>query len=369
MRIRSRTITFLRFMLLFMQPLKIDEFTRDRFRIIVTIVRAIRLSFLLVFLSVLIGVMGFRYLEGYSWLDAVYMAVITISTVGFGEVRPLSEEGRIFTSALILFNVGTYAYAISSVVRLFAEGSFLNILNEYQMHRDIEALSGHTIICGYGRHATEVAQELDRLDIPFVIIDNSPEKIEWLKTETGYLYINGDATHDEVIREAGIGRASSIVVTLPNDSDSLYVVLSARELNPGIRIIARANNHADELKMRRAGADETVVPEKIGGFFMATMVHRPDLMEFFKLLSNMGASNVMFEEIPVNKLKSRFANKTIGESGVTQIAPVSLLAIKEPNGTYKLNPDKVMLLKPGLDLVIMGEPDQVIEFKQKALEH
>jgi voltage-gated potassium channel len=295
------------------------------------------------------------------------MAVITLASVGFGEVHPLSPAGRIFTTILILFNVGLFAYSISTITSIFAEGGFTNMLKEFRMNRKIEALNDHTIVCGFGRHATEVAQELAKQGMPFVVIENRPEKIDALRAETDFLFVEGDATSDEVLKEAGIHSARALVVTLPSDADNLFVTLSARQMNPGMRIISRANNAADEIKIRRAGANHTVVPEQIGGFYMATLVNKPDLVEFFNLLSNMGPSNVVFEEIQVSEMKPDFQNKAMFESGLDKAGRVSIVAVRYPNGQYELNPLPSVVLHPDWHVVVLGNPEQMDAFRKIAV--
>jgi voltage-gated potassium channel len=282
-------------------------------------------------------------------------------------VRPLSQEGRLFTSFLILFNVGLFAYAISSIVSLFAEGSFTKTIHEFRMTRAIESLNHHTIICGFGRHATEVTQELSKQGMPFVVIESDPDKVEYLREETEYLFISGDATEDDILEEAGIRQAKAIIITLPDDADNLFIVLTSRQMNPAVRIIARANNQIDEIKMRRAGADQTVVPERIGGFYMATLVDKPDLVEFFRLLSNMGPGNVVFEEISVRDLKEQYVATSIVESGLDMLARISLVAVRHKSGQYELNPPKTEVLRPDWHIVLLGNPEQVQEFRSKAL--
>ncbi len=238
--------------------------------------------------SILTGTIGYVLIEGYPWLDAYYMAVITLASVGFGEVHPLSTVGRIFTTLLILFNIGLFAYAISTITSIFAEGGFQKLISEFRMNQRIEHLENHTIVCGYGRHGSEVALELTRQNIPFVIIEHQAEKIERLRTETPYLYVEGDATHDEVLAEASIERATALILTLPDDASNLFITLSARQISSRLRIISRANGPVDELKIRRAGADETVVPERIGGFYMAALVTKSDQVDFSKLFPKIG---------------------------------------------------------------------------------
>ncbi len=306
-------------------------------------------------------------IEGFSWFDAYYFAVITLASVGFSEVHPLSSAGRIFTTFLILFNVGLFAYAISTITGIFAEGGFAKLFQEFRMSRKIDRLAEHTIVCGFGRHATEFAQELAKQGVSFVIIENRPEKVETLRNETDYFFVEGDATDDESLEEAGVRRASALVITLPNDADNLFITLSARQMNPNLRIISRATNPADKAKIRRAGADHTVVPEQIGGFYMATLVNKPDLVEFFNLLSNMGPSNVVFEEVEVAQLKPEFQGRAIGDSGIETIGRVSIIALRNANGQYELNPPDTTILEPALHIVLLGNPEQVKHFYSNAV--
>lgn len=313
------------------------------------------------------GTLGYVLIEGFSWLDAYYMAVITLASVGFGEVHPLSDAGRLFTTLLILFNIGLFAYAISTITGIFAEGGFTKLLRDFRMNKAIDNLSGHTIVCGYGRHATEVVQELAKQNIPFVVVEKDVAKIEHLKNETPHLFIEGDATQDEILLEAGIERAASIVITLPDDADNLFITLTSRQMNTNLNIICRSNNLADEAKLRRAGANHTVVPERIGGFYMATLVNKPDLVEFFTLISNMGPSNVVFEEVPICDLQPAFRGKSIEQCGLFRQTRAALVAIRYPNGQYELNPPPDTVLQPDWHIVVLGNPDQIADFKNKAL--
>ncbi len=339
---------------------------KSRFKRVYLIINRIRIAFILGATALTIGVLGYVLIEGYSWFDAYYMAIITLASVGYGEVHPLSDAGRLFTSFYILFNVGIFAYAISTITGIFAEGGFSKLLHDFRMNQKIESLRDHVIVCGFGRHATEVAQELSKQGIPFVIIEKKPATVDELR-HTGYLYFEGDATEDDVLMEVGIDRAKALVLTLPDDADNLFITLSARQINPRLRIISRAGNLADEVKIRRAGADHTVVPEQIGGFYMATLVNKPDLVEFFTLLSNMGPSNVVFEEIEVARLLPDMQGKPIATSGLDHLARVSVVAVRRPSGQYELNPRGDTVLQPGWHIVLLGNLEQMNLFEQNAL--
>ena len=358
---------YLQFILLFFWLPDTQEYRYYRFRRIAEVIRRLRLAVGLALFALAVGTVGYVLIEGYSWFDAYYMAVITLATVGFQELYKLSDAGRLFTSFYILFNIGLFTYAISTITGIFAEGGFVKLLNEFLMSRKVEELEGHAIVCGYGRHATEVAQELGKQGVPFVIIESSRKKVEHLHDHTSFLYVEGDATDDSVLEEAGIHRAKAIVLTLPSDADNLFVTLSARQINSKLRIISRANNLADEIKIQRAGADHTVVPEQIGGFYMATLVNKPDLVEFFRLLSNMGPSNVVFEEIEVRQLNPSFQGKALGESGLTSAGRVSVVALRYPNGEYELNPPSSAILRADWHIVVLGNAVQMRDFKENAL--
>jgi len=357
---------FLHFVLVFLGlPVK-KEANSQRHKRIALILRRLLTAVILMLSSILAGTVGYVLIENYPWFDAYYMAVITLASVGFGEVHPLSVPGKVFTTFLILFNVGLFAYAISTITGLFAEGGFHRLIYDFRMNKHIENIQKHTIVCGFGRHAIEVTQELTKQNLPFVVVENTPSKIDFLRSETNYLFVEGDATLDETLAEAGIQRAAAIVITLPDDADNLFITLSARQINPALRIISRANGVADEIKIRRAGADHTVIPERIGGFYMANLVNQPDLVEFFNLLSNMGPSNVVFEEIEVAQLQPAYQNETILNSKLNEIASVAIVAARLADGQYELNPPHTLHLSPALKLVLLGSPEQMTAFRKKA---
>lgn len=354
------------FLMLFFRLSKGKKSRKSRFKRVYLILVRIRIAFLLGISALSIGILGYVIIEGYSWFDAYYMAIITLASVGYGEVHPLSNAGRLFTSFYILINVGIFAYAISTITGIFAEGGFAKMLHDFRMNQKIENLRDHVIVCGFGRHATEVVQELSKQGVHFVIVEKKASTVDELR-HSGFLYFEGDATEDDVLMEVGIDRAKALVLTLPDDADNLFITLSARQINPKLRIISRAGNLADEIKIRRAGADHTVVPEQIGGFYMATLVNKPDLVEFFTLLSNMGPSNVVFEEIEVVRLLPDVQGKSIAGSGLDQMARVSVVAVRRPNGQYELNPPNDTVLQPGWHIVLLGNMEQMNLFKQNAL--
>lgn len=347
---------------------RLKSLRKDRAEHLFSALKRLRLAVSLLIFAVLIGMIGYRWIEHTSWFDAYYMSLVTLSTVGFGEVIPLDHNGRVFTSFLILFNIGFFAYAISTFTSIFADADLHAFFFDFNMKQRIQQLQRHTIVCGYGRHATEVCQELAKHKMPFVVIEREDEKVEFLQRETSYFFLQGDATADEVLLEAGVARASALVVTLPSDASNLFVVLSARQINPGLKIISRLNNADDESKLRRAGADHVIMPERIGGFYMATLVNKPDLVEFFTLISNMGPSNVVFEEISVTRLKEKFQNKSISQGGILTTSRIPIVGVRYPDGRYQLNPGLEEVLYPEMHIVVLGDAEQIHRFYAQVLQ-
>jgi len=265
-----------RFSYWFLRNPQLSSLRKDRVAHMFNALRRLRTAVGMMVVAVLIGTVGYHLIEHTSWFDSYYMSLVTLSTVGFGEVIPLGHTGRVFTSFLILFNIGFFAYAVSTITSIFADGYLHAFFLDYNMIQKIGQLKNHTIVCGFGRHAIEVCKELAKNKVTLVVIEADPDKEAQLREETGYLFIQGDATDDEILMAAGIERASALVVTLPVDANNLFVVLSARQINPRLKIISRLNHAVDELKLRRAGADHVVMPEAIGGHYMATLITNPE---------------------------------------------------------------------------------------------
>lgn len=330
-------------------------------------IRNVRIALYVLLLIIGIGVTGFMLIAGYSMLDAFYMTVITLSTVGFGEIRELNTEGRIFTAFLIIFNLGIFAYAISNVSSFLIEGDFQRLIKDYRVFKKIEALQQHVIICGLGRHGREVMTQLQTDGQPFVVIENNESKLEEIREAGDILYIQGDATHDDILEEAGIQRASALISTLGEDADNVFIVLTARQLNPSMRIISRALAPRSEGKLLRAGANHVVLPERVGGFYMATMVSKPDVVEFIQLLSKMGSAQVMFEEFEARQLRPQYRNQSIIEMDIRGLTGANIIGLHEPSGQYHINPAPSTVIGPEMRIVVLGNTDQMRTFKSVML--
>lgn len=247
----------------------------------------LRLAVFLVVIVLALGVLGFMIIEQYALIDAIYMAIITISTVGYTEVKPLTDTGKIFASIYIVLNIGIFTYVLAVFSYYIIQGEIFKKMHLNLIKNQLEKLQNHVILCGFGRYGHEVSLHFKKHRIPFVIIDQDPEKIKYLQESgEGLIYIEGDATHDEILIQAEIKKAKAIISALPDDSDNLFIVLSARQLNPKIDIISRAKNHRSEKKLMLAGANHVILPDNIGGFYMAMLVTKPGAVDFFSFITN-----------------------------------------------------------------------------------
>ncbi len=336
--------------------------------IVVHFLRSLYITLLLLLLIVFIGIFGFMYIEGYSLTEALYMTVITISTVGFGEVRPLSEAGKIFTSFFIIATFGIFTYGISNVTAFFLEGNAKEIINTYQMLKNIKKLKNHVIICGFGRNGIAIVKELLAKNIHVVVIEQDPNIEKQLRKYENIYYVLGDATSDLTLRNANISAAKTLITTLPQDADNVFIVLSARQLNPKLRIISRANSEGVIGKLKIAGANFVVQPEQIGGIQMAHLAVNPDILEFLQmLLSDPEQVGIHFEEFGYEKLKSDFQGKSIYELRIREKTGANVIGIKKSDNKYIINPDPKTLIEPGDKLILIGNEEQINAFKKEIL--
>ncbi|MFZ4057730.1 MAG: potassium channel family protein [Ferruginibacter sp.] len=308
-------------------------------------------------LTVMFGVIGYVTIENFSFFDALYMTMITITTVGFGEVHPLSESGRIFTLILIFVNLSLFTYFITLLSKYVMDGAFAKNYKLMKMENSIEKLKNHVIICGFGRNGKESAQVLYRNKIPFVVLEhkNDLEEIGHLHIQH---FVKADATKDEVLLEAGIKHARALITTLPLDADNLFVVLTAKQLNPSIKVISRASQDSSVKKLKIAGADNVIMPDKIGGAQMASMVMLPDVAELIALLSTSSNKSLRIEELHAHN------NITLKELDLWNKTNCTLLGIKNAMNEYAINPASTYLLKKGERLIVMGSDEQIEKAKE-----
>ncbi|MGC6525346.1 MAG: potassium channel family protein [Flavobacteriaceae bacterium] len=312
----------------------------------------------LLILVLIIGVFGFKIISDFSWLDAVYMTVITVTTVGFGEVQPLDQESKLFTIILILMSVIIVGYALKIITEYIISKNDINELKQKKMQKKIDALSDHVIICGYGRNGKQAANKLATHHRDFVVIEKDEQIVQKHK-DTSTLFILGNVNEDEVLLRAGINRACCLISALPNDSENVFVVLSARQMNPDIRIISRASQETTYSKLKLAGANNVILPDRIGGDHMASLVVVPDLLEFVDNLSIIGNQSINIEEVAVEQLYDTSKQKTILELDLRKKTGCNVIGYKDENGNYHINPEADQKLVPGSKVIVLGRPEQI----------
>lgn len=302
------------------------------------------------------GTLGYVFLEGWPWLDAFYMAVITLTTVGFGEIRPLSENGRLFTVFLIVAGVGSIAYSVSVFTELIIEGRIREILGKKRMEKELNKLKDHYIVCGYGRIGRTVCQEFKENKVPFVVIESNPEIVAKAE-EDGVLLIQGDATEEDILLKAGMERAKALVAALALDSQNVFITLTARSLNPNLFITARAEEPLSEKKLLRAGANKVVLPYLIGGNRLAYSVLKPALVDFLEIATQRERIDLIMEEITV-KTGSRLKGKSLKESRISPDLGIIVVAIKKEDEMV-FNPSADTEIEQGDKLIVLGNEKQL----------
>ena len=317
---------------------------------------------ILVLISV-VGMLGFVLIEDYTFGEAFYFTIITISTVGFQEIRPLSDSGRYFTAFLIVTSFGTFAYALSAISAYLLDGQFRKHLGELKKIKKIKKLENHIIVCGFGRNGRQILHELGVNNQEFILIERDDEILEELKAEGNTNYLEGDATNDKVLINAGIKKARALITTLPEDADNVFVVLTAREMNPDLLIISRASQDSTDKKLRMAGADNVVMPDKVGGSHMASLVLKPDVVEFFNHLSGQD-NNISLEEISYESLPKEFKDKSIQDLHIRKRSGANIVGLKTIEGEYLLNPTPDTIITEGTKLFVLGMKNQIEDLKK-----
>jgi len=309
-------------------------------------------------LMLFIGIAGYKLISGYSWIDAFYMTVITITTVGFGEVYPLSDSAKIFTVFLILASVVILGYAISVITEYILSKNNIEELKQKKMQKKIDGYKGHIIICGYGRNGRQAANKLRAYGKDFVVVEKDKETTEQFEIDS-IPFVIGNANEDETLIQAGIERASTLICALPSDADNLFIVLSARQINNKLKIISRASQETSYQKLKLAGADNVILPDRIGGDHMASLVVVPDLIEFIDNLAIVGKSNINIEEIPIEKLYNASDIKTIKDLDLRRKTGCTVIGYKDDEGDYVVNPEAEQRLVPESKVIVLGRPEQI----------
>lgn len=327
--------------------------------------RKIGILLALLCVLVLVGMAGFHFLEGWSWFDGLYMVVTTLTTIGYGETHPLSHVGRIFNIFLIFIGVGLVFLIIGALTQALIEMEFNQFFGRRKMERGISRLSGHYIICGAGRVGRSVARELARKPVPFVVIESNEEKIERVR-EGDWLMIAGDASQEQVLKQARIEHAAGLVAATTTDAANTYIVLTARSMNPKLKIIARASEDMAEKHLKKAGADLVISPYIFAGSRIAHAFLRPNVMDFIEVaLVQNRELGLEIEEITVGE-NSRFAGSTVRGSKIRQELDIIVLAIKHGNEPIIFNPKSDDPIRGGDQLIVMGQPERLRQLEQLA---
>jgi len=312
----------------------------------------------LISLSILIGggSLGYVLIEGWKPFDALYMTIITIATVGYREVYDLSHGGKVFTILLIIFGAGTIAYAIGSMFQFMVEGQLRALLGRKKLQKQINRLKGHYIICGYGRIGRLITREFASKPLPFIVVEQQPDRCRRLEAE-GYLFVEGDATNDEILEQAGLRRAKGLITAVTSDSANVFITLTARGINPDLFILARASEDGADLKLIRAGANKVVSPYTIGATRMAQAVLRPSVVDFIDIATGTESLELQLEEIRVAP-DSILAGKSLINSSIRKDLGIIIVGIKKGEH-MRFNPAPTTEIEPGDILITLGEPPSI----------
>ncbi len=321
-------------------------------------------AFILSSILLVLGTSGYMVIEGWDFLDSIYMTVITLTTVGYGEVHSISTFGRLFTMVLIFSGAGFFVYFAGSIVQFMVEGRINAVLGRRRLDKKINRLKNHYIVCGYGRIGRVLCQNLSSKPVDLVIVENSDDLLPTMNSD-GILYISGDATDEENLIKAGIQKAKVLVAALATDMDNVFLVLTARQLNPEIFIMARASGEKAQAKLLAAGANKVESPYDIGAISMAHRILRPTVTNFLDLTFSHTRKDIQMEEIPVDA-SSKLANVMLKDSGIRQQYSLIIIAIKKDNGEMLFNPSFETALTPGDTVIAVGEVPNLLKL-EKAL--
>lgn len=325
--------------------------------------RQVIIAGLLLLLVIIVGIVGYINIDDLNFIDALYMTIITVSTVGYGEVTTLSDSGKLFTSGLILTSLVILGYTISVLTQKLIHSQLSFFYARNNKKRRLKNMENHVIVVGYGRNGKQVVNEMLSLNLKLVVVDQNHELVI-NNMGTPVRFIEGDATDDEVLIKAGIRSASSLITTLPNDADNLYVVLTARSLKHDLKIISRASSESSDKKLRMAGVDNVVLPERVGGAHMATLVAQPDIVEFLDHLTIHSNTPTQLNEIMCNELPPDLINKPIKEIGFRRKSGANIIGFKTTTGEYIINPSPDTKLIPNSKLFVLGTNEQIINMKK-----
>jgi len=302
------------------------------------------------------GTLGYIIIEDWTPFEALYMTTITLATVGYSEVHNLSHNGQIFTILLIVFGVGTIAYTIGSMLQFMVEGQLHQILGKKKLQKKINSLQDHFIICGYGRIGRNISRDFAAKPLPFIVVENNPDRVAKLIAD-GHLFIEGDATQDNVLEQAGIRNAKGLITAVTQDTTNVFIVLTARGINPNLYILARASEDGAEVKLIRAGANKVISPYTIGANRMAQAILRPSVVDFIDIATGRNNIELQMEEIPVS-LESTLVGKDLMQSDIRKDLGLIIIGIKRGD-QMTFNPAADTIIEAGHTLIALGEYPEI----------
>ncbi|WP_052273400.1 potassium channel family protein [Flavihumibacter solisilvae] len=320
--------------------------------------------FLLLLAVATVGVTGYMLVENFRFVEALYMTVITITTAGFTEVRPLTDNGRIFTICMLVLSWISLAWAITRIIQYIINGEINKYFKARRIMTGIDQLDKHVIICGFGRNGQQAAQTLRYHNKSYVVIENRPEVLEKvIREQPGLLYLEGNATDDDILRKAGIQRAHALISSLPADADNVFIVLSARSLNSSIRIISRASESSAAPKLKKAGADHVIMPDRIGGTHMATLVSKPDVIEFIDFLSGEEGEAIHMESVDYLQIPEQIRDHSLKEIMEWKKTGVNCIGVRNKEGKFLINPPEDTFIRLGMKVFVLGTRAQIEAMK------
>ena len=319
-----------------------------------------RLAAVLLGIVIVVGIAGYMVIDGWSFLDSFYMVIITISTVGYTEIHPQGIAGRIFTSGLIVVGVGTLLYGFGVFAETLTDNAIGRYRRERQLQRDLDALRDHFIICGYGRIGTQIVAEFEDHRVAYVVIDQTDEALDRIRAE-GRLHIEGDASKEEILKQAGIERARGLISAVDSDERAVYIVLAARALNPKLYIVARAGRPDSIRRLELAGATRTISPYVMAGHRMAELAIRPAMVDVLDTLHH-GEAGIGVEEMVVGSLT---VGKTLESAGLLAPEAAKVLAVRRRDGNVSVNPPATLLLEADDLIIALGTEDQLFATASK----
>jgi voltage-gated potassium channel len=320
----------------------------------------IRVALFGLLIIIIVGTFGYHLIEGWNFLESLYTTIQTISTVGYGDYTPQTGEGKLFTIILIIFGVGTMLYTVGMLAETMVEGRLRALTGKGKQGKMIEKIKNHYIICGCGRIGQLICRELKADKMDFIVIDSDPEVIQKIEEE-GFVYYRGDATQDKSLLGAGIKRAKGIVCVLPTDAENLYVILTAKELNPNIYVLSRSEEEESEHRLLRAGADRVMSPYILGGMRMAMAILRPAMLDFIEITTSRQSLELRMEEMSVCD-GSPIIGKSLEESEIRHNFGLIIVAVKKDSGKMIFNPLANSVIETGDKLIAMGEDENVTRF-------